>query len=82
MPKAKCCVITARQSEWPRLYLLVLMALTTGARLGEMLNLRWSDVDLAKRRATLHKTKNGSKRVLTLPVAVIQLYRIFFGTIE
>ncbi len=60
-----------RQSEWPRLYLLVLMALTTGARLGEMLNLRWSDLDLAKRRATLHKTKNGSKRVLTLPVAVI-----------
>jgi len=60
-----------RQSEWARLYLLVLMALTTGARLGEMLNLRWSDLDLAKRRATLHKTKNGSKRVLTLPVTVI-----------
>jgi len=61
----------ARQADWSRLYLLVLMALTTGARQGEMLNLRWNDIDLVKRRATLHKTKNGSKRVLTLPVAVV-----------
>ena len=60
-----------RQSAWDKLYLLVLMALTTGARLNEMLHLRWSDIDFATRRATLHKTKNGTKRVLTFPQAVM-----------
>lgn len=30
-----------RQSEWNKLYLLVLMAMTTGMRKGELLKLRW-----------------------------------------
>jgi integrase len=37
-----------RQSKWPRLYLLVLLALTTGARKGELLGLQWADVDLER----------------------------------
>lgn len=34
------------ESSDPRLRLLVLVALHTGARQTELLNLRWSDVDL------------------------------------
>jgi site-specific recombinase XerD len=32
-------------SHWDKLYLLVLMAMTTGARKGELMILRWCDVD-------------------------------------
>ena len=34
-----------RASKWEMLYLLVLMAITTGARRGELLNLQWNDID-------------------------------------
>ena len=55
-----------RESVWPRLFLLVMMALTTGARRGELLALRWCDVDTDRAEAVLHDTKNGDRRVLVL----------------
>lgn len=51
----------------PLLYPLVVLALATGARLGELLSLRWSDVDLTRGVAGLARTKNGEPR--TLPLA-------------
>ena len=65
-----------KKSRWPRLYLLVLMALTTGARRGELLSLTWENCDLKQRSANLHTTKNGKSRQipLTQPV-VIELMR-------
>ncbi len=50
-----------------RIYPLVLFALTTGARQGELLGLRWADVDLADSSATLHNTKNGDRRAISFP---------------
>lgn len=61
----------AKASEWPRLYMLILMAITTGARRSELIGLKWSDVDLKARTAHLHTTKNGDQRVLALTDAVI-----------
>lgn len=55
-----------RESSWPRLYLFVLMALTTGGRRGELLALRWCDVDFERGEAELHDTKNGDRRILVL----------------
>lgn len=66
-----------RASSWPRLYLLVLMALTTGARKGELTGLRWGDVDLEGGTATLQRTKNGTARVLPLTPAVVEELRRF-----
>jgi integrase len=57
---------TCRVSEWPGLYPLVLLALTTGARRGELIELKWSDVDLKAGRATLRVTKNRDPRTLAL----------------
>lgn len=59
------------ESPWPRLYMLVLMALTTGARRGELLGLRWCDVSLERGEAELHDTKNGDPRVLVLLEQVV-----------
>lgn len=66
----------ARISAWPKLYLLILMAITTGARRGELLDLRYRDLELpddkaATGTATLARTKNGDARVLVLTPAVI-----------
>jgi len=60
-----------KASEWDRLYLLVMMGLTTGCRLGESLGLRWPDIDFKARTAHLEHTKNGSSRILTLPEITI-----------
>lgn len=67
-------------SSWPRLYLLVLMALTTGARKGELLGLRWGDVDFERSQATVPRTKNGDPRVLPLvPAVLAELQRFKAG---
>lgn len=49
-----------------QLYLAVVLSLSTGARQGEIMSLRWPQVNLAERTITLHKTKNGDRRVIPL----------------
>jgi len=66
-----------RASPWPRLYLLVLLALTTGARRGELLGLRWCDVDLEHAVAHVGRTKNGDPKTLPLVPAVLDELRRF-----
>ena len=61
-----------RASRWPRLYLLVLMAITTGARRGELMGLRARALDLARAVAHVHLTKNGDRKVLPLMPAVVE----------
>jgi integrase len=61
-----------KASKWPRLYLLVLLALTTGARRGELLGLRWSHFDLERAVVHVARTKNGDAKVLPLVPAVIE----------
>jgi integrase len=57
---------TCSQSAELRLHPLVVLAMATGARQGELLNLRWSDIDLTRRHAILQETKNGDRRALAL----------------
>lgn len=64
-----------RASKWPRLYLLVLMAITTGARRGELMGLRGRDLDLVRAVAHVHLTKNGDRKVLPLMPAVVDELR-------
>ena len=55
-----------RRSKNDHLYPIVVLALSTGMRQGEILGLRWQDVDLTRDRVTLHDTKNGERRVVPL----------------
>ena len=62
-----------KASANPYLHTLVVLALSTGARQGELLNLRWSDVDWRRRVLTLHDTKNKDRRLLPLVHYALQL---------
>lgn len=64
-------LMACRASKWPLLYVLVLLAITTGARRGELMGLRWSDLDLERGRAFVCTTKNSDPRVLPLTPAVV-----------
>jgi integrase len=55
-----------QRSEHPSLYPIVVLAVSTGMRKGEMLGLRWQDVDLVRNRITLEQTKNGDRRSVPL----------------
>ncbi|MCU7837182.1 MAG: site-specific integrase [gamma proteobacterium symbiont of Taylorina sp.] len=69
----KALLHSCKKSEWSKMYLLCLMALTTGARQSELLHLKMQDIDFKKRIAHLHMTKNGEQRLLPLTNEVIEL---------
>lgn len=54
----------AHSARW--LHPLVMMALATGARRGELLGLKWADVDLQRGIATFHVTKNRERRAVPI----------------
>lgn len=62
-----------RASPLPELHLIVLMALTTGMRRGEILGLRWRDVDLSRGLIVLDKTKNKERRSVPIVPQVREL---------
>ena len=53
-------------SKYAALYTIVVLALSTGARRGEITSLCWGDVDFKRQVITLQETKNGERRVLPL----------------
>lgn len=57
------------------LYPIVIVALSTGMRRGEILNLKWCDIDLEQNRAILHNTKNGERRVVALKKKALEELR-------
>lgn len=54
---------------------VIVFALNTGMRQGEIVNLMWSDVDLFRKTAILHKTKNKEKRTVPLNQTVIDMLK-------
>lgn len=63
---------TCRQSLNPYLYCIVLMAITTGARKSEIMNLTWDSIDFENRFAHIKVSKNGRPRRVGLVESVIQ----------
>ncbi|WP_211472517.1 tyrosine-type recombinase/integrase [Collimonas humicola] len=52
-----------------RLKYIIIIAIETAMRRGELAGLRWSDVNLSTRMAYLHDTKNGESR--TVPLSLL-----------
>lgn len=55
-----------KKSDSNFLYMVVVLALSTGARRMEILGLSWDNIDLNRGVITLHETKNGERRILPL----------------
>ncbi|MBI2790898.1 MAG: site-specific integrase [Gammaproteobacteria bacterium] len=55
-----------KATDTPELRIVVLLAITTGARRGEISGLRWRQVDLSRRVIVLEDSKNGERRALPL----------------
>jgi integrase len=53
-----------RASDDPQLYPFVVMLLSTACRAGEVLQLRWGDIDFERGLAHVTRTKNGKPKVL------------------
>ena len=54
---------------------VVIFAIETAMRLGEIINLNWSDIDMERQIATLLHTKNGEVRQVPLSNAAIASVR-------
>ncbi|MEO0853464.1 MAG: site-specific integrase [Cyanobacteria bacterium J06648_11] len=65
----------ARESSNSDMLLMVLLAVTTGARWGEIVGLQWSDVSTTQKRAVIRHTKNEDSRSLPLVPQVVDLLR-------
>lgn len=66
-----------RHSRSPYIYPLVMLAICTGARFGEIINLRWEDIDFERHMMRLEKTKNGEKRAVPLaPPAFAEICKL------
>lgn len=67
----KRLLVACDASASPQLRPLVILAMTTGARLGELLALRWELIDFTRRTAVIARTKNGDPRTLVFPLQAI-----------
>ena len=63
----------ARQTKNPHIWPIIVFAIETGMRRGEILGLRWEHVDLDRRIAFLLLTKNGSLREVPLSTKAAQV---------
>ncbi|OGN61677.1 MAG: hypothetical protein A3F09_03495 [Chlamydiae bacterium RIFCSPHIGHO2_12_FULL_49_11] len=70
-------LIASKQSKNLYLYCIVLIAITTGARQGEILNLEWRYIDFENGLAYIKETKNGRPRsVPFVPQLLEELKRL------
>ncbi len=67
-PEREALLRACAQSAWPPLEALVLLAISTGARRGELIRLRWTDLSLSapSPQAIIPDSKNGDPRRLPL----------------
>lgn len=65
----------SKKSSNPYLYPVVVLALSTGMRQGEIMGLTWSAVNFKLRRITLYETKNGEIRVVPIAGHALDLLK-------
>lgn len=69
-----------RRSPWVQP--IIIIALETAMRRGELLALRWEHVNLDKRTALLPDTKNGARRVVPLSTRAVETLRALPRSID
>lgn len=69
-----CC----KESRNPYLYSIVVIALSSGMRRGEILGMKWQDLDFDKKLIVLPKTKNGSIRYVPMVGIAFRILKKLF----
>jgi len=71
----KHLLASCHELSMPLLSFVIQFAIETGMRRGELMGLKWADIDIPNRRAYLHTSKNGEPRLVPLTkraIAVLQ----------
>lgn len=68
-------LMACKSSTNNNLYPIVTIALLTAMRYGEIVNLKWKDVNFENRFLTLHETKNGTRRIVPLTEKLIEVLK-------
>ena len=71
----KRLLAACKASDEPHMYPFVVCAMLSGARAGELVGLRWKDVDLDNGIARLLNTKNGTNRAAPIRGHALELLR-------
>jgi len=74
-PERAALLTACEASPNPYLLPVVVLALSTGMRAGEIMNLEWRDVDLVRGWLTLRETKNGAMRGVPLAGKALELLK-------
>jgi integrase len=77
--EASRLITACRESNNPYLFCIVLMAITTGMRQGEILQLRWEQIDFKNQLAHIRETKNGRPRSVPLVDEVVAELKRLYG---
>lgn len=64
-----------KKSESPILYPIVVIAISTGMRQSEIMNLTWSQIDFMRQQIILEKTKNKTCRTIPLASLALELLK-------
>jgi len=65
---------SCKESSNLYLFPIVKIALATGMRFGEIINLVWNQIDLSRKLITLHETKNGDRRAIPLSPQALNVF--------
>lgn len=76
----KACEPKANRNIYTRPF--IILALETAMRRGELLSLRWDNIDYAKRTAFLHLTKNGDSRTVPLSIQALEVLQALPRSID
>ncbi len=68
-------MLAQRNGIWPE----IVLALSTGLRLGEMIRLHWSDIDLQRRTVAVRISKSRRPRVVPLSAPALDALRVQRG---
>jgi integrase len=69
-------LLKAAAQQSPVLYAAIVVSLATGVRQGELLRLKWGDVDLDGGSIRVLETKNATPRSVHLPSAAVEALRV------
>lgn len=69
-------LVACETSSNKNLLFIVSIALLTAMRYGEIVNLKWKDVNFENNFLTLHETKNGSRRIIPLTEKLIDILKL------